>query len=142
MKILAGLGAAAVLALSGCAVVDGVKPRAHLPTNCGPGACQFDVIVTSCDYIDVSQDPIVVEPGHRGPIQWKLPPHGGWEFADGGIQIQQGTDGEFAPAAGNGPYVVTWNNNHRHPRKTYKYDVIVKRSTGGPTCRWDPSIMN
>ncbi len=99
------------------------------------------MIVDSCNHISVSKDLIVVEPKYRGPIQWKLDPHGGWEFANGGIEIIQGSDAEFDPA-GNSPHVVTWHNNHRNADKIYKYNVIVKPSGGGQVCRLDPSIMN
>lgn len=139
MRIVTSLGAAAVLALCGCAMLEQSAKRP--PSNCGPGACQFDVTVVSCKNITVSKDPIVVEPGHRGPIQWKLDPHGGWEFYGGGIIVHQ-NDGEFEPANGNSPFVVTWNNKHQNADKTYKYDVVVQARGGGPVCVLDPSIMN
>lgn len=140
MKIVTGLGFAAVVALSGCAALD-QRDAKRPPSNCGPGNCQVDVTVASCDRIWASKEPIVVQPGHRGPIQWRLDVRGGWEFTNGGIVIHQGSDGEFEPA-GNSASVVTWNNNHRHADKTYKYDVVVMHSASGRVCRWDPSIMN
>ena len=75
-------------------------------------------------------------------MQWRLDTRSGWEFArGGGIVIHQGTDAEFDSAV-NSASVVTWNNNHRHADKTYKYDVVVMNSASGQVCRRDPSIMN
>jgi hypothetical protein len=139
MKIVTGLSVAAVVALSSCAMVE--RSATRPPSNCGPGACQVDITVVSCNDMRASKEPIVVAPGHRGPIQWRLDVRSGWEFAEGGIQIRQGGDGEFDPA-GSSASVVTWNNNHRHADKVYKYDVVVRSASSGQVCRWDPSIMN
>jgi hypothetical protein len=140
MKLVTGVGIAVAFAVTGCAMMD-PRDTGRPPSNCGPGACQFDVTVTSCTQIAVSKEPIVVAPGHRGPIQWRLDARSGWEFTGGGIVIHQGTDREFEPAPGSAS-VVTWNNNHRNANKTYKYDVVVMKSSTGQVCRWDPSIMN
>jgi hypothetical protein len=90
--------------------------------------------------VTVRPDPVNIEAGVHGPIQWRItnPAAEGWRFQTQGIVIANpGT--ELDRPNGGGTRVFTWNNNHTRPG-TYKYAVKVENDAS--KAEIDPQIVN
>jgi uncharacterized protein YaiE (UPF0345 family) len=108
---------------------------------CNQGVCKAEVTVQSCErgVMTVVPDPIdVYEPNN---IEWTiLTP--GYVFTADGIVVD-GKGFTVPPGVtGNGKkYIV--HDDHTDRRKKIKYDVRVKRESGGAACKpYDPFINN
>lgn len=147
MRILAHFCiAAAMAALAGCAHMGPLaqpSPPPHpLPVNCKDGDCTVKITVDGChaNKIYADREPLVVDRGYKGPIEWDLVTPG-YSFAPNGIEIFQGLDDEF-DSKDHKPKKFKWKNKH-NKFNTYKYSInVVPDAQPRIVCTKDPSIMN
>ncbi|HEY4999359.1 MAG TPA: hypothetical protein VII36_09455 [Usitatibacter sp.] len=154
--LLLSAATALVLALSGCACLQGMggdsskardAVRAKYPNlrECDAQDCSVSVTATACDpaSIKAAPDPLAVVKTHRGVlIVWTVDSPGYTFDRKSGIVLKDASQGQFkCKARSRATEYDCTNKNENASITEYQYSITL-RDAGGRACTLDPIIIN